>query len=49
MTPNLKNSTHCDKTNSENILQQKMCSQFLWGNVKVENYSEDVATDGRII
>jgi len=49
MTPNIKNSTQYDKTNSEGILQQKLCSRFLWGNVKVEDYCEDTATDGGII
>jgi hypothetical protein len=49
MTPNLENSTQYDETNSEGIQQQKLCSQFLWGNIKVEEYSEDVAIDGRII
>ena len=49
MTLNFKNSTHYDKTNSEGILKLKMCSKFLWGNVKVEDYSEEIAIDGRII
>jgi hypothetical protein len=49
MTPNIENSTHYDKTNSDGILQQKMCSQFLWRNKKVEDYSDDTATDWRII
>jgi len=49
MTPNFKNSTHYDKTNSEGTLQLKIRSQFLCGNVKVEDYSEDVATDGTTI
>lgn len=28
---------------------EKMCSQFWWGNIKVEDYYEDVPTDGGII